>query len=107
MGPKTKELVAVLENIIVLLDKYGIDNWSKWMRESLNRINNSDFSGITHLLGAYGGMGSFNDCVLVNRSPKKEKGSTPVKDNYKFNELSSRAYSLATEIQKEVEEGEK
>ena len=107
MGPKTKELVVVLENIIVLLDQYGVDNWSKWMRESLKRINNSDFSGVTHLLGAYGGMGSFNDCVLVNCSPEQEKGSAPAKDNDKLNELSSRAYSLATEIKKEVERDEK
>jgi len=107
MGPKTRELSGVLEDIIALLDKYEIDNWSKWMRESLKRLNNSDFSGITHLLGAYGGMGSFNDCVLANRDPKQEKGSAPAKDNYALNELSSRAYSLATGIKKEVERGEK
>lgn len=90
-----------------MLDQYGIENWSKWMRESLKRINSSDFSGVTHLLGAYGGMGSFNDCVLASSDPSQNKGTSVEKDNYKLNELSSYAYSLATEIKREVERNEK
>lgn len=64
MEPKTQQLMKLLEELIALLNKYEIQNWSKWMQKALQRIENSDFSGITHLLRAYGGMGSFNDLVL-------------------------------------------
>ena len=68
MGPKTKELIEVLSSIIELLESGGETHWVAWMRKSKSRLEASDFSGITHLLEAYGGMESFNDLIICQQT---------------------------------------
>jgi hypothetical protein len=36
-------------------------HWIPWMQTSLDEIQRQDFQGITRFLGAFGGMGSFNE----------------------------------------------
>lgn len=93
MEPKTKELIEVLEELIDMLDADGQENWSEWMTQSRKWIIASDFSGVEKVLGAYGGMGSFNDAYL----------SKITRSNEIFSELRSRAWKLATEIKHEHE----
>ena len=64
MGPKTQKLLIVLDQLIEVLEHDGDMHWSQWMRNTRARLLASDYSGITYLLSAYGGMGSFNDVVL-------------------------------------------
>jgi len=64
MGPKTQELVSVLEELTSLLESDGDSHWSNWMQKAKARLLNSDYSGVEYLLSAYGGMGSLNDLVL-------------------------------------------
>lgn len=93
MGPKTKELVDTLEDLIQLLETLEFDggnHWKEWMEDCKRRLCNSDFRGITHLLGAYGGMGSFNDFEM---------------DNKELGELRTKAYVLAEYIRKNAEVG--
>ena len=100
MGPKTKELVATLEELIVLLDAEGQDSWSNWMQKSKSWILDSDYSGIEYLLKAYGGMGSFDDLVLGQTNINGMFSWKPgYKDlNTKFSTLSEKAFTLANEI---------
>ncbi|MCG7563120.1 hypothetical protein [Pseudoalteromonas sp. McH1-42] len=93
MGPKTKELVAVLDEMISYLKDDGNENWLIWMQEARKRIIQSDFSGVEKVLGAYGGMGSFNDYYLSRTTRKNER----------FSSLQSKAWSLATEIKHEYQ----
>ena len=64
MGPKTQKLLIVLDQLIEVLEHDGDTHWSQQMRSTRARLLASDYSGITTLLSAYGGMGSFNDVVL-------------------------------------------
>ena len=50
--------------VTLFLRGLGHDHWANWMAESSQLLQRGSFSGIAHLLGAYGGMGSFNDCLL-------------------------------------------
>ncbi len=61
---------------------------------------NSDFSGIEHLLSAYGGMGSFNDLIIGQTN---HNGEFAWKQNYQevnneLNHLRGQAYQLANWI---------
>ena len=58
-------LVENLESLRELLagDDAG-QFWADWLAESRRQILAHDGWGLTHLLGAYGGMGSFNDLQL-------------------------------------------
>jgi hypothetical protein len=96
MGPKTAQLFAVLEEIIRVLDSDGEKHWRKWMASARSRLANSDYSGVEHLLDAYG-MGSFNDLIIgqsmvvgrISWKPGAEEA------NDRLNELRGEAYELA------------
>ena len=107
MGPRTKELINVLQSLIVLLQSDNATHWAKWMSVSKSRLEASDFSGITHLLGAYGGMGSFNDLIL---GQDMQRGKIIWKENQmKMNEelehLRTEAWELASNIKKAQSNG--
>ncbi|WP_041324054.1 DUF6966 domain-containing protein [Saccharophagus degradans] len=88
MGPKTKELVEVLDQLIIILDEDEIENWASYMSRARELIVASDFSGVERVLNAYGGMGSFNDISLKKITKK----------NCNFSKLHNRAWELSKEI---------
>lgn len=107
MGPKTKKLVSFLNELIPLLEKEENDQWTKWMKRARRLILNSDFAGVEEVIGAYGGMGSFNDLVIGY----SYKGNALIKkENYeelnnKLNFLRSEVYELSIQIRKDFDEG--
>lgn len=105
MGPKTKQLVDVLDQIILLLESDNEDHWGKWMLESKRRLLNSDYSGIEHLLSAYGGMGSFNDLIIFQetRNGKVVWKQGYIEKNDTLNNLRAKAGGLATYIKRNYE----
>lgn len=82
MGRKTKELISILDDLIIKLNAQNESHWSQWMSIAKEEIQNSDFHGIEKILSAYGGMGSISDM-----SENKD--------------LISKVYDLATAIKKE------
>ncbi|MEX3772939.1 hypothetical protein [Pseudomonas sp. MYb118] len=102
MGPKTEELIFILDQLAAMLESDGNTHWSNWMRRARARLVGSDFSGIEYLLSAYGGMGSLNDLVLGQSHNNGVFTWKPghVELNEKFMELSSKAWQLAYEIKR-------
>jgi len=102
MGPKTEELISVLEQLATLLYSDGHIHWSSWMREARTRLLHSDASGITYLLSAYGGMGSINDLVLGQCYEGGRFSWKPgyVELNEKFEQLRRDAAQLARAIER-------
>lgn len=100
MGPKTKELVEVLDELIPLLRENKADHWSNWMTEAKKRLTASDYSGIEKVLSAYGGMGSFNDLVLGTHEENGTPHQLPQywEINEQLSSLRTRAGELADEI---------
>ncbi|MBT4713236.1 MAG: hypothetical protein HOB84_00505 [Candidatus Marinimicrobia bacterium] len=95
MGPRTKELISTLDELIMILKVDNNTHWAKWMQTAQSSLLESDYYGIEKLLSAYGGMGSFNDVSLSRITRKNES----------FSKLQTKAYELATEISriKEIE----
>jgi len=103
MGPKTAELIDVLEELAILLESDGDNHWSRWMRKAKTLLQASDYSGITYLRSAYGGMGSFNELILGQSSVD---GVFSWKPGYKelndrLEELRNKASQLGAEIQRD------
>ena len=102
MDSSTKELIATLEELAMLLETHGDRHWSAWMRRAKSRLENLDFSGVDYLTSAYGGAGSFNDVILgqtqVDGMFSWKAGHIELSDQ--FYELRCRAYSLARRIQR-------
>ena len=105
MGPKTRELIAVLEELAAVLKRDGNIPWSSLIHRAKSRLENDDYSGIGSLLSAYGGMGSINDLVL---GQSVEAGEFSWKAghfdlNEKFLALKNRAWEIAYEIKRAQE----
>jgi hypothetical protein len=72
-----EQLLAGIDELIALLDRAGEPHWRDWMAEARGRLHRADMSGLDKILGAYGGMGSFNDLIIGYQSvPVDNKGST-------------------------------
>jgi hypothetical protein len=99
---KLDELVTVLDAIIQLLESDGEQHWSRWMHKSRARLLDLDYSGIEHLLSAYGSMGSFNDLVICqgfeNGELRWKEGHAEKND--RLDELREKAWDLADYIRR-------
>ena len=61
------DLCEALRELIALLDLDGETHWRRWMATALAQLEANDLRGATYILGAYGGMGSFNDLIIGQR----------------------------------------
>ena len=106
MGPKTKELISVLSELAALLEGDGDSHWRSWMLEAKERLQHSDYSGIEHLLNAYGGMGSLNDLVLGQSYKDGVFAWKPgyIELNERFEKLRTKAWDLAQGIKRHHEQ---
>ena len=64
MNTKTQQLAESLDHIGTALESCDQQHWASWLRGDAARLRRGDLSGITHFLGAFGGMGSLNDISL-------------------------------------------
>ncbi|KII33776.1 DUF6966 domain-containing protein [Pseudomonas fluorescens] len=102
MGPKTEELICVLDQLAAMLESDGDTHWSLWMRKARARLMDSDNSGIEYLQSAYGGMGSFNDLILGQSDENGVLCWKPghVELNERFDELRNEAAKLVELIKR-------
>ena len=86
-GPKTQKLIIMLGEIIEIMSESGETHWVNYMLKRKILLENCKIEGISGLIGAYGGMGSFNDICF---GPE-------------FDQLRGAIYRLANEIWLECE----
>jgi hypothetical protein len=89
MGLKTVQLIEALSHLVVLLDDCTQTHWAAYFRRALHLLKSDDCYGVEVTLGAYGGMGSFNDIAISD--PKKA---------YQLERLSSEIWHLADAIRR-------
>ncbi|TMN24282.1 hypothetical protein [Pseudoxanthomonas sp. X-1] len=95
-------IIDVLDALIQVLEQDGDTHWSAWMRRAKSRLAQGDDRGADDLLGAYGGMGSFNDLIL---GQSYQDGRFAWKPGYadlneRFDALRGRAWELAQGIRR-------
>jgi hypothetical protein len=102
MGPKTKKLVKRLEETVDLLRSHGEERWAQWLSEDAARLRSGDSYGVTHLLSAYGGMGSLNDLIICPENGHRIKKKDVKRVNKRFQALKSEVYDLANQVKREA-----
>jgi hypothetical protein len=102
MGQQSDRLIGVLDELIALLRSDDETHWSAWMGKAKTRLEKSDYSGIEYLLGAYGGMGSFNDLIICQKIENGAFVSTDesMEKNERLSDLRSKAWELADAIKR-------
>jgi hypothetical protein len=59
------ELKSSLDETIALLREHGERHWLAWGERCQRELDAQDFAAFDQVLGAYGGMGSFNDLLIL------------------------------------------
>lgn len=84
-----------LSELIALLDAFNIDNWCRYFTEAMQKIDTNPVVTANNVLCAYGGMGSFNDCILSYNPAKTPEGFSISKQRIAFNQFKDTVYSEA------------
>lgn len=87
MDAQVARLVVILDALVPILERSSEPRWAAWLARDAARIRNGDGGGVTHLLRAFGGMGSLSDVVLAD----------PVLDG-RLRSLRADAYELAVAL---------
>lgn len=88
----TDDLLAALNDATKLLREHGHTHWAQWLARDREQIANGDLHGVTHLLQAFGGMGSLNDVMLADTA-----------ENERLRNLCTRIYDRAAAIQRQAD----
>lgn len=91
-----------LRELIDLLEEFGVENWRSYFEKALNTSKTDIRLSAKQVLGAYGGIGSFNDCTLPYHKSKTEKGFSLSEKRIKFNNLHESIYALAKKIEEAI-----
>lgn len=95
MGPKTQQLLAMLDSIAATLEGFGDKHWAGWIADDAQRLRRGDLTAITHFLAAFGGMGSLNDLRICPQNGHRiTEAETPAANERLSRDLSD-AWSLA------------
>jgi len=84
-------LLATLADLSALLRSHGETGWGEWIERSSELIAAGDAYGLEKLLGAFGGMGSFNDLVLHEHNGHPLTSSGADDANHTLSELRTSA----------------
>jgi hypothetical protein len=100
MGPKTRRLIEILDQIVAILDADGEKQWRKSMASAQSQLAKGDLSGVDQVLGGFGGMGSFNDLVVgqshINGQFCWKEGAQEA--NARLDDLRAEAFRVASFI---------
>jgi hypothetical protein len=59
------ELKLSLDQVVALLREHGEQRWLSWAERCRRELDANDSAAFGHILGAFGGMGSFNDLLIL------------------------------------------
>lgn len=103
LDPRIGLLCVDLERLVDLLSGANAEHWADWFNKDLERIRKRDATGLTHLLSAYGGMGSFNDLLLDQRNGHTVTDGSKAFMNDQLAQLRSSVFRLADGLRREIE----
>ena len=90
----------LLAQAIALLEAHGERTWAGWLRDDRARILGGDQGGVTHLLAAFGGMGSLNDIVFDPINGNAETAQSGLADTERLRDLLTQIHAAASAAQR-------
>lgn len=94
---KTDSLCKMLDEACELLVRVGETHWAKWLSDCSKKIRNNEQDGWSHLIRAYGGMGSFSGLVILPENEHNVMSGDSKDVNTSLDALRSSIYALALE----------
>ena len=101
MDHRISELATLVQEGSDLLRRHGVTFWADWLCDDAARIRRLDFSGIEHLLSAYGAMGSLTDVFICPQNGHAIEDKDVELVNARLGSLLSRIYNGAKQLSRE------
>ncbi|MBC7768490.1 MAG: hypothetical protein H7124_06865 [Phycisphaerales bacterium] len=101
MDHRVSELATLVQEASDLLRRHSVTFWADWLGDDAARIRQLDFSGIEHLLSAYGGMGSLTDVYICPQSGHAIEAKNVESVNARLGSLLNRMYDGAKQLSRE------
>jgi len=101
MDTKTTTLISLLGETSSCLKTYNETHWSQWLLKSKRMLEAGKPEGVEHLVGAFGGMGSFNDLILNSRNGHTVSDNDTEELNKKLNDYREKLTRLADQLKEE------
>lgn len=95
MGESIQQLFQTLTDLERLLREHAVHEWADKIAQSNRRLAAGDYSGVSSLLGAYGGMGSLNDLWLCPENGHRIEQAAVESTNERLGALRTSAFELA------------
>jgi hypothetical protein len=96
------ELKSSLDQTIALLREHGERHWLGWAERCRHELHVYDAAAFDHILGAYGGMGSFNDLVILGRNGHFVAPEREAAVNDRLGRLRTAISTSATALRREL-----
>ncbi|MFO1418139.1 MAG: hypothetical protein U1E83_05665 [Methylotetracoccus sp.] len=101
MGPKSTQLLSLIDDAATLMRGVGEDHWAGWLERDAGLIRAGDFHGVQHFCSAFGGMGSITDLRIHPLNDHRVAESEISSLNERLGGLLGRAHDLARELIRE------
>lgn len=101
MESDTSKLINLLVELEELFRSNGVNHWADWLKKDIDLISSGDFEGVSHLLSAYGGMGSITDVYITPEAGYLITDAEVAQLNDRLSNLMSEIFSFATKIHRE------
>jgi hypothetical protein len=93
-----QRLAGVLEQTVSLLNQHGESHWAAWLATCERELAAGDAHGLDRFLGAFGGMGSFNDLLVMKVNGHRIEQEQESAVNRRLAELRHEAWTEATAL---------
>jgi hypothetical protein len=95
-------LKSSLDQTIALLREHGERHWLSWAERCRHEVDAYDAAAFDHILGAYGGMGSFNDLLILGWNGHLVELEREAAVNDRLGHLRTAIWTSATALRHEL-----
>ena len=99
---RSARLLANVEQTRELLARVGEGHWESWMGAARRELIAHDAHSLDRLLGAFGGMGSFNDLVVHPINGHNVTDAEAKAVNIELDRLRDALYEAATALRRSL-----
>lgn len=99
-----QDLLVTLDELVLLLRTHNEQRWAEWLDDDRRALAQFDAKALDHLLGAYGGMGSFGDLVIHPTNGHVVRVDMIDEVNERLSRLQSGVYKLASDLRRSVDQ---
>jgi len=99
---RLQRLSGLLDETLALLNQHGESHWAAWLATCERGLASYDAHGLDRLLGAFGGMGSFNDLLVMEMNGHRIQQVQEAAVNSRLTELRNEIWLEATALRHDI-----